>query len=68
MCSNPNDLSQLCDKLTTDIVTCTKLLLNYNSNDWEAIVQPIKKSDSNCNNYHKIPIYKNNLVDAMPKY
>lgn len=64
MQSNSNDLYQLCDKLTDDIAICTKLLVNYNSDDWDEITKDIKKSDSNCNNYHKITIYKNNLVEV----
>lgn len=57
-------LAELCNNLTHNIEATTELLLNYNSNDWEAIIKDLKKSDSNCNNYHKVLIYKSNLVDV----
>lgn len=60
----PPILAELCNSLSDDIINITKLLLNYNSDDWTEVVKDVKKSDSNCNNYHKIRIHNNDLIDV----
>lgn len=57
-------LTELLECLTIDINKNKQLLLNYDSNDWKTLVNSINKSDSNCNNYYKLLIHKNNLIDV----